>query len=165
MNKSYKETWGDIVKDASQFDAIVHGCNCFHIYAKGIAGQIRRIYPEAYEADLKTKKGDKNKLGTFSVGICKLTGFDKPKKLSVINTYTQYHPGADVFYSAIESAMQKINIEFAGRKIAVPMIGAGIAGGDWSTIKLIILKSLKDVNLTLIYWDVEKEKYNGKFPE
>lgn len=159
MNKNYKETWGDIVTDLPKFDAIVHGCNCFNLMGAGIAGQIRRIYPEAYEADLKTEKGDSGKLGGFSSTKCK--DIDS----YIINAYTQYNPGKDVSYQAIESAMQKINIAYAGKKIAVPMIGAGIAGGDWSLIKVILLKSLTDVDLTIIYWDGEKEKHNGKFPE
>lgn len=159
MNRNYKETWGDIVRDAPQFDAIVHGCNCFHLMGAGIAAQVRKHYPEAFDADLKTKNGGEEKLGNFSSATCSSTG------LEIINAYTQYSPGRDVSYQAIEKAMQKINIAYAGKKIAVPMIGAGIAGGDWSLIKIILLKTLTNVDLTIIYWDGEKEKYNGKFPE
>ena len=51
---------GDLVAMAQQgqFDVIVHGCNCFCAMGAGIAKSIRRAFPQAYEADLKTRKGE-----------------------------------------------------------------------------------------------------------
>ena len=51
---------------AGEFDVIVHGCNCQCAMGKGIALSIKKLFPEAYAADLKTVKGDRGKLGTYS---------------------------------------------------------------------------------------------------
>ena len=48
------------------FDIIAHGCNCFCTMGSGIAPQIAKAFPEAYDVDQKTVKGDKKKLGVFT---------------------------------------------------------------------------------------------------
>lgn len=152
------EVWGDLIKDAKNYDAIIHGCNCFNVMGAGIAAQVQKVFPEAYKVDQETTAGDESKLGSFtSARISKYN-------LTVINAYTQYYPGANANYTAIEMALVKINENFKGKKVAIPMIGAGIAGGDWSIIKAIIIKTLTDVNLTIVYWEGEKRKFNGEFP-
>ena len=67
-NGAMKTIKGDLVKLAikGEFDLIIHGCNCFCTMGAGIAKTIKQKFPEAYEADLKTEKGDKAKLGTIS---------------------------------------------------------------------------------------------------
>jgi len=39
--------------------------------------------------------------------------------------------------------MRKINHIFAGKHIGLPLIGAGLAGGDWDRIRVIIKKRIK----------------------
>lgn len=50
-----KTVHGNLIKMAleGKFDVIIHGCNCFNTFGAGIALQIKRIFPDAYEADLK----------------------------------------------------------------------------------------------------------------
>lgn len=59
-----KEIDGDLIALAREghFDLIAHGCNCFCTMGARIARGIRAAFPEAYEADLNTKKGDRAKL-------------------------------------------------------------------------------------------------------
>ena len=59
---------GDIIKLAQQgqFDVIVHGCNCFCTMGSGIAKAVKSCFPIAFQVDLKTQKGEKAKLGTYS---------------------------------------------------------------------------------------------------
>lgn len=89
---------GDLL-EAAQFgilDAIVHGCNCFCTMGSGIARQVRQKFPRAYEADLETISGDKNKLGTYSSAEYVLsTGSIRGRHLNVINAYTQYDFGGE----------------------------------------------------------------------
>ena len=47
--------------------------------------------------------------------------------------------GIPVSYDAIRDVMFKINETFFGKRIGIPMIGAGLAGGDWNIIKNIII--------------------------
>ena len=59
---------GDLIKLAldGRFDVIIHGCNCYCTMGAGIAKAIKNIFPEAYDADCKTEKGSKPKLGSYS---------------------------------------------------------------------------------------------------
>ena len=51
---------------AKKLDVIIHGCNCFCTMGAGIARSIKECFPEAYEADCKTKRGKLSKLGSLS---------------------------------------------------------------------------------------------------
>ena len=107
----------------------------------GIAKQIKKYFPAAYEADLKTKKGDKAKLGTLSLARIEQKG----KVLFVVNGYTQFHwagTGQKVDYEALRSVFLQVKEQFSGKKIAYPAIGAGLAGGDWQIIAGIIDEEL-----------------------
>lgn len=57
-----KKLKGDLIALAleGEFSVIVHGCNCQCAMGKGIAKTIKTRFPEAYQADLKTKKGDRD---------------------------------------------------------------------------------------------------------
>lgn len=145
-----KTVKGDLIEMASEgeFDIIIHGCNCFHTMGSGIAAQIRSEYPEAYKADLKTNKGNYLKLGEYSAAQVR----NKNNKIFyIMNAYTQFRYGIDrgpyensvhVDYSAIRLVFKKIveNTNNFVREINIgfPMIGAGLAGGDWDVILNII---------------------------
>jgi len=64
---------GDLIQIAlaGRFDVIIHGCNCFCTMGAGIAKLIRDNFPEAYQADLETVVGNKEKLGTYFPGTHK----------------------------------------------------------------------------------------------
>ena len=113
-----KVTKGDLIKKANEgeFDLIVHGCNCFGTMGAGIAKGIKSEFPEAFDADQKTLKGSKEKLGTCSYTKIKREGIN----LIVINAYTQfnYHgPGIKVDYDAVRSCMKWIKENFEGKRI------------------------------------------------
>jgi len=143
---------GDLIHFAEQgvFDLIVHGSNCFCKMGAGIAKSIKQHFPDAYEADLTTKKGDKRKLGTWTIGHIDL---DSGDELLVMNGYTQYDyrgkgPHAD--YNAIKSVFNGIKVFYPCLKIGYPKIGAGLAGGDWSRISKIIDEQLEGMDHTLV---------------
>lgn len=146
-----KTIHGDIVKLAVQgyFDVIVHGCNCMHTMGAGLARQVKQQLPEAYTADLKTKRADASKLGTYSSAQCRRgnTAF------TILNAYTQYHfkgPKPRTNYKAVRDVFHQINRDFASKHIGYPLIGAGLAGGDWRIIREIIDQESTDVEHTLV---------------
>jgi len=53
-----EERVGDLLDLASngELDVIIHGCNCFNTMGAGIAKLIKSRWPEAYQADLSTKR-------------------------------------------------------------------------------------------------------------
>lgn len=145
---------GDLLRFAldGRFDVIVHGCNCQCAMGKGIALSIKQQFPEAYEADLRTPKGDRAKLGTISTAeVVRL-----PARFTVVNAYTQFHwrgEGVLADYDAIRSAFGVIKRQFAGQRIGYPRIGAGLAKGDWNTIAAIIDEVLKGEDHTLVEFE------------
>jgi O-acetyl-ADP-ribose deacetylase (regulator of RNase III) len=71
----------------------------------------------------------------------------------IINAYTQYEYGTDkmnVDYDAITMVMKKINHAYNGKRIGLPKIGAGLAGGDWNIIRDIIEEQLKNCEVTIV---------------
>ena len=108
-----------------EFDVIVQGCNCFNTMGGGIAREIAEKYPSAARVDRSTQYGDYNKLGNW-------TEFDTGR-FKIINAYTQYNmsTGEDVFeYIAFELILQKLTHVHGSKRIGLPYIGMGLAGGD-----------------------------------
>jgi O-acetyl-ADP-ribose deacetylase (regulator of RNase III) len=145
-----KEVKGNLVKMAKRgdFDVIVQGCNCFCVQGAGLAKQISEEFPEAYEADKTTRVGCNRKLGTYTSAHIKEYDF------TVINAYTQYAFGtgnhADL--DSIKSAMTQIAADFPDARIGLPMISAGLAGGDWKQIKPILEESFANSDATLVIY-------------
>jgi len=142
---------GDLIKLAKQgnFDLIIHGCNCFCTMGAGIAKTIKFEFPEAYEVDLKTQKGDVAKLGEFSWAKLET----KHGELIVVNGYTQFNwkgRGQKADYEAIRSVFKKVKIEFGGLRIGYPAIGAGLAKGNWEKISNIIEEELRGEDHTFV---------------
>jgi O-acetyl-ADP-ribose deacetylase (regulator of RNase III) len=150
---------GDLIKLAKEgrFDVIVHGCNCMHCFGAGIAFQIRKHFPDAFIADCETVRGDIAKLGTISRAIIDI---GKDYRLHVVNAYTQARPehGRGRFvgeYGAIRSCFKEINKRYPRMHVGYPMIGAGLAGGDWDIISRIIDDEMDGNNHTLVEWNIE----------
>lgn len=146
---SLKTMDGDLIKLAQQgaFDVIVHGCNCFGIMGGGIARGIKSAFPEAYAADQATPRGERAKLGTCSEAI--------QGNLVIVNAYTQYDyrgGGVKVDYAAVRKCMTWIKQRFSGKRIGLPKIGAGLAGGDWPTLQAIIEAELPDEDVTIVIY-------------
>ncbi len=156
--ENMKTIKGDLIQLAlsKKFDLIIHGCNCFCSMGAGIARQIRETFPDAYQADIATTPGDKNKLGKYSQADIQING----KSLTIINGYTQYHysgPNVLVDYEATMILFSLIKINFSGKTIGYPKIGAGLAKGDWEKISTIIDHQLEGENHTMVeYLSLQK---------
>jgi len=115
----------------------------------GIAKAIKSEFPKAYEADCKTEKDSKDKLGTYSYATIE----KNENKITVINAYTQHDykgPGIKADYDAIRSVFKKLKLNYSGKRIGYPKIGAGLAGGDWKLISKIIDEELTNEDHTLV---------------
>jgi O-acetyl-ADP-ribose deacetylase (regulator of RNase III) len=141
---------GDLIQlaKAGEFDVIVHGCNCFNTMGSGIAAQIKKEFPSAYKADLKTPKGDKNKLGSFTYA-----SYMEEYNFLIVNAYTQFdysrnkpfdYDAFETFLFSFESFL-KLHFESNGfsskcwkMRVGFPRIGCGLAGGDWETVSGIL---------------------------
>lgn len=138
---------GDLFR--TDIDTIVHGCNAQGVMGAGVAKVIRDRYPEAYKVyrDHYISATDKF-LSSLPMGhIC----FAKSNDKIIINAVTQHLYGRSdkryVSYDAVAESFTRINRRFGGDtdQIAMPKIGAGLAGGDWNVIEAIIESELKDI--------------------
>ena len=132
-----KHTKGNLLDlaEAGEFDVIVQGCNCFNTMGGGIAREIATRYPQAAGVDRMTTRGDYNKLGTWTVAPSSNSLTEC--KFFIINAYTQYNmsTGEDVFeYTAFDLICQKLHKAYGTKRIGLPYIGMGLAGGDKDTI-------------------------------
>lgn len=149
------------------FHAIAHGCNAFHTFGAGIALAISETWPQALEADkTQTAYGDEMKLGDFSKATATNTNGNP---FYIANLYTQFNPGRitpegidseEARLSYVKDAFEKLG-EFLeaqrslltlGRplQLGIPLIGAGLAGGDWGKILPLVEGSLSKVEGDLI---------------
>lgn len=150
----YQEIKGDLIELAKKgkFDVIAHGCNCYKTMGAGIAYQISKHFPNAYSVDKNDKRLPIQRLGDYTQymsGDC-----------MIVNLYTQYKPGKDLNYNALNLSLYKLNKKFSGCTIGLPLIGCGIAGGDWNKVKSIIQEELKDCNVTVVFYDRLPEQLN-----
>ncbi|MBL8872475.1 MAG: macro domain-containing protein [Planctomycetaceae bacterium] len=159
-----KTIHGDLLKLAmdGKFDVIIHGCNCQCTMGAGIAKAIKSTFPEAYDADRKTNKADRKKLGTISFATVKRDHHT----ITIVNGYTQFHwrgSGVRADYEAIRSVMATVKREFSGQRIGYPRIGAGLAKGDWVLISQIIDEELVGEDHTLVeYGDNQAVNRSGR---
>jgi len=126
---------GDLL--SAPVNLVIHQANCFHTMGGGIARVIKEKYPEAYEADLATTKGDEGKVGTFSVS--KLTA-DKKK---IVNIYSQFTFGMGVKqtrYDAIDTAIDSIIQRVGANKVSIGapfQYGSRLGGGNFFIVQEI----------------------------
>lgn len=164
----YKEIEGNLITlaKAGTFDVITHGCNCMCVMGAGIAPQMAKAFGcDKFKMEGAIYRGDANKLGTIdyevitmAAGTSEFDVFDFD--LVVVNSYTQYSYGGyytdvtskPIYYEALSVCLRKINYIFKGKHIGLPQIGCGLAGGDWSIVKGIIQKELKDCDVTVVIY-------------
>jgi O-acetyl-ADP-ribose deacetylase (regulator of RNase III) len=158
----YKEVEGDLISMAKlgQFDVISHGCNCFSNMGAGIAPKMNKAFGVGmYPMEDPNTAGDINKLGCIDFKWFPVTSIEPNtpiKKVAVVNSYSQY--AANVLmkpldYEALTLCMRKINHKFKGLHVGLPKIGAGLAGGSWERIKVIIQTELKDCDVTIVMFN------------
>jgi O-acetyl-ADP-ribose deacetylase (regulator of RNase III) len=168
----YNEIEGDLIDLAKKgaFDVIVHGCNCMSTMGAGIAPQMAKAF-ECDRFEMELWGPTIEKLGnidyqTFVLGenaIWSLEDFKNNRnepELIVVNAYTQYNYGrnhsdghaAPFDYDAFTICVRKMNEIFRGKHIGLPMIGAGLGGGNWNRIKEIIRYGLRDCKVTVVIY-------------
>lgn len=164
-----KQNIGDIL--SLDRGILVHGCNCQGFMGAGIAAAIRAKWPAVYQAyrdrraefglqlgDIIPVYGDisKNAAAARRHGSA-ARAFDggMPPELIVVNAMTQYSFGRDgvhVDYDAVEAAFLRVKLlaRDSGLPVHFPLIGCGLAGGDWAEVSARIERALgDDVDKTL----------------
>jgi O-acetyl-ADP-ribose deacetylase (regulator of RNase III) len=140
---------GDILKDES--DALVNTVNCVGVMGRGIALQFKDAYPEnlkVYAAACKRGEVKPGRMLVFETG--KLT----PPRY-IINFPTKRHWRGRSRLEDIESGLAALVKEIRARdiqSIAIPPLGSGLGGLDWTSVKPRIeeaMKALPDVRVSV----------------
>ena len=127
-----KYCYGDILNTDIKY--ICHCVNSQGIMGSGIAKQIKAKYPKAYEV-YKDRYNIKNKL---PLGI--IIGADCGSH-TILNLVGQKNYGKNgrlyLDYIALRQGIKTINNNIS-ESVAFPMIGCGLAGGNWQLVSEII---------------------------
>ena len=135
-------TKGDILRSGDEVEALVNTVNCVGIMGRGVALQFKKAYPENFKAYADAcKKGDVCPGRMFVYQPTQLTN---PRY--IINFPTKRHWREDSRMKDIENGLadlveviRKKNI----RSIAIPPLGCGLGGLDWSEVRARIAKVLE----------------------
>jgi O-acetyl-ADP-ribose deacetylase (regulator of RNase III) len=128
---------GDLFSTNSKY--IMHGCNSLGIMGAGISKIVRQKYPRAFQDYVDVYNSSGLMLGEFYMS-------EQPDGKVIINAITQNNIGTDkvqVSYWAIGNIFRNLN-RLGIKEIALPKIGAGLAGGDWKIISAIIENEAKN---------------------
>lgn len=149
---------------------IAHCANCMNTMKSGIAPQIVKAFPYAAVADKETVRGDRKKLGTFSLGIAEpedydILGYDCP---DVFNLYGQYGftkrqlGQRDLDYDAIYNSLEAMSFKLIDwgaedLSIGLPALGCGLAGAKWRIIEAMIEETVCLTDNRVVVFSLSKE--------
>lgn len=129
---------------------LAHGCNCSGGFGSGVAAGMAHNHRKARDAYLEQH----NTSGGWILGAVQ---FVRSGNKWIANCATQqgYLPRGicHANYDAIKLSMTLVK-QFAqknGLTIAIPKIGAGLAGGDWNIIEKILEEVFSDYDITIYY--------------
>lgn len=135
-------TKGDIL--AADVEALVNTVNCVGIMGRGIALQFKNEYPanfEAYAAACSREEVQPGRMFVFETR--RLTN---PKY--IINFPTKRHWRGKSRMEDIESGLKALASEIRGRgirSIAIPPLGSGLGGLNWSEVRPRIVETLSGI--------------------
>lgn len=146
-----KYVYGDLLE--SNCSHIIHGCNAQRVMNAGIAKAIRTKWPGVWK-DYSSAPDDIMQPGNI-IWTAPNNGDENPYR--IISAITQKYYGRDtarryVSYDAIDKCLRGaafgIDMSHSSNStIAMPMIGAGLGGGDWGVISSIIKSVEEDFNI------------------
>jgi len=140
---------GDLFK--SDADILAHGCNCRGGFGSGVAGIMAKRFPKAraYYLEKFEEEG-------WNLGDVQFVVVYGGRYIANCATQDAYYPRGvcHADYDAIRKSMETVK-KFAEENgkltIAIPKIGAGLAGGDWNKILLILEEVFNDYDVTVYY--------------
>jgi O-acetyl-ADP-ribose deacetylase (regulator of RNase III) len=132
-------TTGDILRDESE--SIVNTVNCVGVMGRGIALQFKKAYPGNFKAYAAACKREDVKPGRMFVFD---TGRVVPPRY-IINFPTKRHWRGKSRIEDIEAGLNDLARVFQERRIrsvALPPLGSGLGGLDWSDVRALIEERL-----------------------
>ena len=147
---------------------LVQGCNCQGAMNSGVAKDIKNRYPSVKERYIKRHQDFGLMLGdvqfiwnpalkqahpklSSALLLSQDQSLELPAELVVANAMTQEFYGREegvvyVNYPSIFSAFARVRMlaQATGLPVVFPLIGAGLAKGDWTRIEAAIREALRE---------------------
>lgn len=148
-----ERTRGNILK--ADTEALVNTVNCVGVMGKGIALQFKKAFPENFEAYAGACRRGEVKSGRMFV-------FETGQMFNprfIINFPTKRHWRDQSRYEDIAAGLQALVREVRERKIrsiAIPPLGSGLGGLQWSKVKAMIESAFEGIS------DVQVKLYEPK---
>ena len=129
-------------------DAVIHQVNCQGVMGSGVAGTLRKAYPQHYKDYIETCNDDQ---------ISRLLGWDMctptvDKPLHAVFSQEYYGDDGALYTSYWALHMGILNIltgYWSYNTLALPYgIGCGLGGGDWDKV-MFLLEMLDEAHLDL----------------
>jgi O-acetyl-ADP-ribose deacetylase (regulator of RNase III) len=135
--------------EAGEVEAIGHQANCQNTMNSGVAKALRVKWPQVYEADCQTIKGDRDKLGSLSMTLC--------EHGPIFNLYGQYIYGYDrsVQYTDLDAldkalGVMRLFIDAGEHKsVGFPKLGTDRGGAKWVDVEALIVKHFAGIDVTI----------------
>ena len=134
---------GDIL--AEDAEALVNTVNCVGVMGRGVALQFKKAFPENFRAYAEACERGEVRLGRmFVFDTLQLT---KPRY--IINFPTKRHWRGNSRIEDIQDGLTDL-VEAVRereiRSIAVPPLGSGLGGLEWSDVRPLIEEALRGLN-------------------
>ena len=155
MKQMIRYTTGDMFE--ANVDALVNTVNCEGYMGKGIAYQFKLRFPQNNDSYKEACRR-----GEFGIGKILV---NKEDGRLIINFPTKDKWRKKSKYEYIEEGMKELvrilpNLQISS--IAIPPLGCGNGGLEWGNVKMIIEKHLIELENTIEFDPVFKEKWNHK---
>ncbi len=137
---------GDIF--STDMPIIAHGTNCRGVCG-GLAGVLFEKYPDARDAYLEFIARGKQKLGRIFLFS------DKNGKI-IADLFIQDLPGPNADIVAVRTCIRRLRraAESGNLGVAIPRIGSGIGGLEWSDVSEVIHGEWGDSPIPLEIWSL-----------
>jgi len=135
----------------TELNFIAHGVNCQNVMGSGVARALFEKYPEVKEQ--YHKYFETAPIGAENLGKVQFVKINP--NLTILNLFTQnkFGQGDQIYvdYIAISNIFSTLNRMLHGKSLAIPKIGAGLAGGDWREIERIVDDATPNLDITVYY--------------
>jgi len=134
---------GDILRE--DVEALVNTVNCVGIMGRGIALQFKNAFPENFKT--YAAACDRNEVQPGRMLVFETDRLTNPKY--IINFPTKRHWRGKSRIEDIDAGLVALVNEIRSRNIhsiAIPPLGSGLGGLDWSTVRPRIENSLRSLN-------------------
>ncbi len=142
---------GDILRE--DVEALVNTVNCVGIMGRGIALQFKNAFPENFKSYVAACERHEVRPGQMLV--FKTGGLTNPKY--IINFPTKRHWRGKSRFEDIEAGLVALVNEIRSRdiqSIAIPPLGSGLGGLDWSNVRPRIERTLQELpNLRIVVFE------------